>query len=428
MLGFKKFIIFVLLSFSGHVWTMEKNPREFFCGVKPEAVLKVSATYLYWQMKDQPLNTPLVTSASYEDTIPGAIGQPHTQVLWGNGNIKIGHQHGFLINAILPYKRQLEFESSYFFLPKSSKKQSLMTSGEPGSANFAVPVFDTTGFWGLNGIPGETVFLLPGPLFGGPGFSAQFHLKVSSQFQGAELNSSLTFLNNQNDFRLVALGGFRWLQLEESLYFTAKSETVPDFPFGEGHYNFKDSFKTMNNFYGAQLGLKGQYNRGLWFGSGFLKGGLGVVSKKISIHGKSNTLGGNLFYEVDGAAMKLDGGVFAQRSNQGVHEHNHFAGIFETSVCGGFNLNSFIKIFVGYDFLFIGNVSRPGKQINRKINPTRTALASVSRETAGTTIGPIPFGMSAGAEAPQGKKEPQAYSKSSHFWAQGLMAGLSIDF
>lgn len=407
-----------------------ENQRDFFCSQNPENPKKgfgFSAEYLYWRVKDQPIDAPLVTSASFEDAIPGAIGQPHTQVLLGNEKIKMERQQGFLLSADLPFNKQSGLETSYFFLPKTSKKKSLMTTGEPGSANFAVPIFDTTGFWGLNGIPGETVFLLPGPLDEGPGFSAQFHLKVSSRFQGAELNSSLILLNIRS-FSLEGLCGFRWLQLEETLRFSAKSQTVPDFPFPAGHFNFKDSFKTLNNFYGAQIGLRGQFDENIWFGSAVVKGGVGVVNKKIDIQGKSNNLGGNLFYLVKGPAEKLDGGVFVQKSNQGSHEHNHFSGIFETSLCGGFNLTSLIKVFVGYDFLWISNISRPGKQINRKINPTRTSLASASRRTAGPTVGPIPFGISRGAELPQGKKEPRAYSKSGHFWAKGIMAGISVMF
>ena len=38
------------------------------------------------------------------------------------------------------------------------------------------------------------------------------------------------------------------------------------------------------------------------------------------------------------------------------------------------------------------NVLRPGDQIDRKINSTRTALADASRATVGTGPGPVPFG------------------------------------
>ncbi|QLH37655.1 MAG: BBP7 family outer membrane beta-barrel protein [Parachlamydiaceae bacterium] len=106
----------------------------------------INAEYLYWKIKDQPVDAPFVTSASYADTIPGAIGQPHTHVLIGNENIKMNWQPGFLLSAGLPINVRFNLEASYFLLPKTSKEKSLMTSGEPGSSNFAVPVFDITGF------------------------------------------------------------------------------------------------------------------------------------------------------------------------------------------------------------------------------------------------------------------------------------------
>ena len=53
-------------------------------------------------------------------------------------------------------------EGSFFMLPQKGRRHAIRTSGEPGSLNVAVPIFDVTGLWGLNGVPGETVFICPG--------------------------------------------------------------------------------------------------------------------------------------------------------------------------------------------------------------------------------------------------------------------------
>ena len=42
-----------------------------------------SSEYLLWSFQGNPAPPPLVTAASWEDAIPGALGQPHTQVLVG---------------------------------------------------------------------------------------------------------------------------------------------------------------------------------------------------------------------------------------------------------------------------------------------------------------------------------------------------------
>ncbi len=145
----------------------------------------IGAEYLGWELKKSPIPLPLVTSASFSDPIPGAIGQPGTKVLLGNKTEGMRWQNGFKISAgtTLCNDQIISFEGSYFLLPKSTAERSLNTTGEPGAPNFAVPIFDVTGFWGLNGVPGQTIFILPGPLLDDPGFKGYFNLKMSRLFQ-----------------------------------------------------------------------------------------------------------------------------------------------------------------------------------------------------------------------------------------------------
>ncbi len=41
------------------------------------------ADYLLWWFKGAPLPVPLVTTGNLNDSVPGALGQPNTQVLFG---------------------------------------------------------------------------------------------------------------------------------------------------------------------------------------------------------------------------------------------------------------------------------------------------------------------------------------------------------
>lgn len=384
---------------------------------------------LRWTLKKSPIPIPLITSASYADPLPGAIGQPGTKVLLGNKAVDLGWQNGFQLcaGAAINGEQSLYVEGCFFLLPKVTKKKFLSTSGEPGSPNFAVPIFDVTGFWGLNGVPGETIYILPGPLFGGPGFEGHFKLKVSSLFQGAELNSCIS-LGSQNGFKLEGLEGFRWLQLQESLTFGAHTGTVPNFPFGAGFYNFKDRFKTDNNFFGCQLGLKARYESLNWLIESTTKVALGVLHQRVDIHGAGETLGGNLFFATKGPPQHLIGWIFAQPTNIGHHTRNVFAATFETGLRTGYQITDCVEIYLGYNFLMVSHVARPGDQMNRKINPTLTGLADASRATVGTGTKPIPFGSPGPAEAPTGPKEPHFHYKTKLFWAQGLSVGVTLQF
>ena len=76
--------------------------------------------------------------------------------------------------------------------------------------------------------------------------------------------------------------GFRYLQLNDSLGVT---ETLLA-PGGAGII-VNDSFGTRNNFYGGQLGLRGQYQCGGFFVNGTAKLALGTVYQTVNINGAS---------------------------------------------------------------------------------------------------------------------------------------------
>ena len=60
-------------------------------------------------------------------------------------------------------------------------------------------------------------------------------------------------------------------------------------------------------------------------------------------------------------------GIFAQPANSGRRSSNAFAVAPEFQVKLGYDLNQSIRVTVGYDFLYLGNVIRPGNQIDRNL-------------------------------------------------------------
>lgn len=389
----------------------------------------IDGEYLLWRIKNNPIPIPLVTSASYADPLPGAIGQPHTRVVLGEKSIDMGWMQGFQVDAGAWIKHNIGIEGSYFLLPTVSQTKSLSTSGNLGSPNYAVPIFDVSGVFGLNGVPGETIFILPGPFMSDPGFSATYILHLTSQLQSAELNGLYRIINKKN-FQFECSGGFRWLQLYEKLLFKANSLAVPGSIFGHAFYNTRDRFETTNNFLAGQLNIDARYRTKKWHLDALLKGALGAVLQKVKIEGSSQTSNGNLFFETMGTGNTiLPGGIFAEPSNIGSHRKSPMAWSFETKVKTGYAITKHIEIHLGYTFLWISRVLRPGNQIDRKINSTRTALADASRATVGIGPGPIPFGGPPGpAPAASGPVRPKALFRSATFWAQGLDAGIQFNF
>ncbi|HZW61078.1 MAG TPA: BBP7 family outer membrane beta-barrel protein, partial [Candidatus Babeliales bacterium] len=184
------------------------------------------AEFLFWAIKKNGTAIPFVTQASLSDPLPGALGQPGTEVALSSCSVSPTKHPGFraLLGTSLHEEKNIDLEANYFLLPERSCKKSLATSGQPGSPNFAVPVFDTTGVWGLNGIPGETIAVLPGPLGSDPGFDGSFSVCGANRFQGAELQA-LFQCAHWNDWSLTVSTGFAWMQLLESIVLNVKTST-----------------------------------------------------------------------------------------------------------------------------------------------------------------------------------------------------------
>ncbi len=399
-------------------------------GIDKSLPIWIEGEYLLWAIKKNPLPAPLATQGSFSDPIVGALGQPGTKIKLGKQHIDMGWMNGFQVTAgsWLTPSQQIGLEASYFLLPTTTRKKSLRTSGEIGSASYAVPIYDVTGLWGLNGVPGESIYLLPGPLGAMPGFHGDFNLKLSSQFQGAQLNGVYR-MAKWHLFQLNAITGFRWLQLKEQLKFQVSTHTVPNFPFGFSFADTKDSFKTFNDFYGGQVGIGVGYASRYVDVKGVMQVGLGAILEAIHIHGSSKTSNGNLFYETKNTANEtLKGGIFAQKTNIGTHHRQVFAAVIDANVQASLKVSRYLELGAGYSFLWISALARPGKQIDRKINPTLTALAEASRETVGTQQGPTPFGMPGPAQPAQGPKRPDFSLKNSDFWSQGLTVGVTARF
>lgn len=399
----------------------------FCCAwVQSSFATELSVDYLLWTIKKSPVPIPFVTTASFSDDVPGALGQPGSHVKMGDKRMGMGWHNGFRIAAStwLDQEKRFGIDGSYFLLPKVTKDKTLSTSGQVGSPSYAVPIFDVTGFWGLNGNPGESIYILPGPLGSSPGFRARFQLKVSSLLQGAQLNG--LFKCNQH---FDALGGVRWISLQESLHFNIRSASVPGFSEPASFFNSRDRFKTTNNFIGAQAGLQARLGKKHWHLDAALKGSLGAVLERASIKGDSVSPGGNLFYLILGGVPRhISGGVFAQPTNNGTHQQARFAAAVETVLRASYRFKRYVELNAGYDFLWISRVARPGDQIDRKINPTLTGLAAVTRATDGTRTDPTPFGMPGPAQPSQGSKRPRFAFKRTDFWAQGVSLGLGIRF
>jgi hypothetical protein len=360
-----------------------------------------SAEYLLWQIKGEPLATPLLTTGPIDAVgpsgRPGVLGGPGTQVLLGGEDVNFGMSSGGRFSAGYWFGdcQTIGVEGNYLFLNQVSSSHAISAPGLPGTPPLSIPFSNVT-------IPGEdsTGVALPT----GSGFSGIADLTVSTRLQGAELNTVLP-LCTYHGIRLEALGGFRWINIDESLHFTTVSTNVP--PLMPDVFDTSDRFSTQNNFYAGQFGARARYQ---WNRLGLDLTGkiaLGGVHEETQIRGSLLT---NDFTNI-GPVQAFPGGYFALPTNIGDFSRDHFAAAPEVDLNFDYRVTDHIKVFAGYTFLYVSNVARPGEEIDRAINPTQ---------------GPAFTGVPSSAIA--GPVRPTYQGHDGSFFAHGLNVGLEVSY
>jgi len=357
----------------------------------PSPRLWLKAEALYWWTKAAPVPVPLVTLGDPGDPIPGALGQPGTSLLMGNQDVTLPGRGGgrFTLGFTLDPEQVAAFEAAYFFVGTSSASQNVFSDGSPASSLLAIPFFDPIA-------GGESATFLSRPTV----FAGSALLTVDSFFQRADANLLVNFQNSAG-WRFDALGGFRYLNLQENLQFQTNSPSVT----ANDVFQTFDHFQTTNNFYGGQLGARVSYDNGRLFASATQKLALGAMQEYVSVNGATFTNDFNGF----GPVQSFPGGYFAQPTNMGSQSRTAFAVVPETNLNLGIRMSPWATFIVGYTFLYVSSVARPGDQIDRVINSSQAP--SITGNPASTLVGPA---------------RPSLGVHDSDFWVQGL--NFSVEF
>jgi hypothetical protein len=367
-----------------------------------------SAEYLLWWFKDSPLPAPLVTTTSQPDLVPiAAFGQTGTSVLLGNEDLDTGARHGarFTGGLWIDDHETIGVEGSYFFIASHSVTQSVTSDGQPNAPILALPFFDADALT-------ESSFLLASPSVTSGGAT----LSLTSRLQGAEMNG-LVRTTPDGDWDFKVLLGFRFVELHEGLSFTTASTGIQE-PGDTSNMglilNTVDRFDTQNRFYGWQLGAQTEYRLGNLFLNASAKLGLGDMDQKVTVNSLAVT---NFFNAPPGGpftgvpTQTLPGsGVFGQPSNQGRVNRHQIATVSEVGVNLGYQVTPSLRAFIGYDFLYLSDVLRPGNQIDRFINTGQTLQNAIAGGTFASGTRPaVPL-------------------TASEFWAQGINFGLGFRY
>jgi hypothetical protein len=383
---------------------VDARPEEAFWSVpapelepRPAERIWLKGEYLLWWIRSAPVNTPLVTTGSAADAVPGALGQDNTQVLFGGAPLHFGAVSGIRVSGGIELSSGLGVEAGYFALERSSA--SFAAASDPnGNPLLARPVFNDQA-------PGENAYLyaLPGTATGVIGVSTHTRL------QGGEVNFAANLVDDPS-VSFTVFAGFRMLELEEDLSVVGTIiPLVPGFLTFLGaaadppnSYTDFDSFRTSNKFYGGQIGGRFTW-RTARFDLGVVgKLALGSTQELVFINGVSalNTPGS--------PPTTNPGGLLTQPTNIGRYYHSSFEVIPEVGIDLGYWVTPQWRLSLGYSFLYWDRVARPGNQIDRTVSASQVARDP----TFGTGEGDRPVFL----------------FRQSAFWAQGVNFGVEFRY
>jgi hypothetical protein len=330
----------------------------------------------------------LLTTSAAADF--GILGRPTTQVLFGGNTINDRALSGgrFFAGYWLDcdYKNAIEFGG--FFLGQQATNF-MANSGQ--FPTLARPFFNANTnqqFSQLTALPNVT--------------TGSAVVNAPSNFWGAEANWLCTLCCGCN-WRLNALAGFRYLDLDESLQVTEIIQGLPTAPapFTNQSITVFDRFHTHNEFYGGQIGIAGRYVYGRWSLEGRAKVALGETEQILDING------GQRFVSPSGNVMTATGGLLALPSNIGHFTRSEFSVVPEFTLNVGYQFTPHVRGFIGYNYLLWTHVLRPGDQIDTVLN--------VSQIPNFPTNAP-----------PSNLQRPLVPFRQSDFWAQGLIVGVQF--
>lgn len=203
--------------------------------------------------------------------------------------------------------------------------------------------------------------------------SGRVRTEAESQFTGAAVRfrrqlccssgcgiSPLTCGPVPAQSRIDATLGWRYFELEESLGIREDLSSLDTA--NPGSFILNDSFRTRNQFNGAELGVMWQGRRGYWSLDSYMRLGLGNTRQMVTIAGNTQTT-------ANGATTTANGGLLAQRTNIGTYTRDQFGVVPELGATVGYQLTQRLRLTAGYTFIYWSNVVRPGDQIDTSVNP-----------------------------------------------------------
>jgi hypothetical protein len=333
---------------------------------------------------------PLLTAGAQSDRVPGALNQPGTVVI-SPLRADLEDRSGARLSGgyWLTDNHTLGVDATFFGV---SGRTNTFSTGSLGDLLLGRPFVDA--------VTGKESALIIAS------FAQQqqgaLTTTVTNHLWGCDGNLRAQVLGGVG-YCVSLLGGVRHLELDEKVqtavqfHFTDPQQLVSN-PF----VNTLESFAARNYFYGAQVGADTRFSAG--------PASMEVVSKlAYGINQETASIAGSTLRSPNGVLTFDQGGGFALPTNIGRYHRRTFALSAETGVTFAYQLSRHFHLTLGYSFLYITDVLRPGELIDRTLNMTQ-------------------FPPPLGSGTLSGPARPTFVARDTEFWAQGLSIGLQFRY
>lgn len=347
--------------------------------------------FLRWAYRGSVL-PPLVTVGAAADSIPGAIGQPNTRLLFGGGSTGTEWASGVRVRLGGPLGPNSPYGWDFgWFYTHPQTTQSAFVSG--GVAVLARPFYDT-----LAGRPASFVFGLPGLVDG------SVSALTRTTLWGFDAHATSTLTESTTGF-----AGFRYLEMTDEVSVLTQDRVgaigsfINGTPLPAGSFEAQgDRFTVRNRFDGAQVGLRYRHQNGPLGLDLRAAVALGVTGQELTIQGGTQTV------DPSGVARSAPAGLLALASNSGQFDRSRCTLIPELGARVTYLAAPGVQVFAGYDVLYWAHVARAGDQIDPAQDPRQN---------------PSSFNFTGARGA-----RPAVLIRDTDFWAQGLSFGVRVEY
>jgi hypothetical protein len=208
---------------------------------------------------------------------------------------------------------------------------------------------------------------------------------------GSELMLHYNAFNFGGCVKLQGQVGFRYVNVDEFLNVADSVSIVPTGPLIVGSsiivlppigVNTFDHIGTQNQFYGAQVGVSAEACYGGFFLDGFAKFAAGGVYERVNIQSSTSFVGGGT----------QPGGALTSPLDVGSHSRQQGTVLTELGFNVGYQFSRGCRAYVGYNYIYLADIVRPGAQVGEALSTTRVTFAGLST-TAGIPQSAFRFGQ-----------------------------------